>query len=916
MNRPDGVGVNWHDLVSRHARSTGIKLSAETTDELAHHLEDLYLAALDRGSDASSARREAIQALERSGLQPLTHEPRPNPQAVRAQLANDVAVTSRSRSLSMTYAFRMALRQFRLRPLFAAVTIVVLGLATAAALVVYTIVDTVVLRPLPYPAPDRLVRFWDTNVEKGLRRDPFSPVTFLDYKALPVFRDAAAWWRPDMNLVDPGLEPARVKTIETSANIFAVLGVSPQLGPGFPADGPLHSTDLVAVISDRLWRSRYSADPTIVGRLLKLNDLAYRVVGVMPPGFRFPDDVDVWQRLSWNLAQHDRQAHFMEGVARLADGVSVEQARVAADTLAIQLGERFAVSNKGWVFGVVPLLDDQLGYYRPALYVLFGAVGILFLIGCLNVASLLLTRGLSRAREIAVRTALGATPRPSVAQLFAECLTLSAFGAAVGLSITLVAVPAIAAMTPVDVPRLADATISWRVLALACGLMAAMTTAFGLVLAVLLVRKQIASNLRSGERGSSRGVQRVHQGLVVAEVALSCALLVSSALLVRTVDRMTHMSLGVDADEVTLASIQLAAASSAEAAWRTVGAHHSAILDRLREQPGVRSVGSANVLPLEHGWRGPIVRADQANIRQQDAPQAQHHSVSEGYLETMGATLVDGRFFGSQDRVDTISVAILNKTAADRHFPGESAVGKEIRSWMFQVGPLGRNLMWQLLPEGRAVQPRTRIVGVVADVQNVSLGLASEPAVFFPMRQFPFSAVTIAVSGLDTARAVGAVREAVRSVSPDTPIGAVETWGARFKARTSEPRLLMTMLSVFGAAAALLAAVGVYGLFSWSVATRQRELAIRLTLGARPIGVGAAILRHSATLVGIGLIAGWILVRTADAALVKVLFGVRPDDPTSMVVGATVLLVAALGASLPPAWRAMRVDPVEGLRTE
>ncbi len=233
----------------------------------------------------------------------------------------------------MMYALRMALRQCRLQPAFVLVTVLVLGLGTGAATVVYTIVDSVVLRPLPYHAPDKLVKFWDTNTEKGLVHDPFSPVTFMDYRALPVFADAAAWWRPDVNLLDPGLDPVRVKTIEASGNLFSVLGAATQVGPGFPAGGPFFSNDLIAVISDRLWRTRYNADPAVIGKLLNCNGTSYQVVGVMPPGFRFPDDVDVWQRLRWDLTQHSRSAHFMEGVARLADGVSLEQARGAGSAL-------------------------------------------------------------------------------------------------------------------------------------------------------------------------------------------------------------------------------------------------------------------------------------------------------------------------------------------------------------------------------------------------------------------------------------------------------------------------------------------------------------------------------------------------------------------------------------------------------
>ena len=523
----------------------------------------------------------------------------------------------------------------------------------------------------------------------------------------------------------------------------------------------------------------------------------------------------------------------MEGVARLADGVSLEQGRAAGTALAARLGTEFAASNKGWSFGVVPLLDDQLGYYRPALYVLFGAVGLLFVIGCLNVASLLLTGALSREREIAIRTALGATPRQIVTQLLAESFVLSVFGAAAGLLVALVSLPVIVAVTPVEVPRLAEAAISGRVLSMALALVAVMTMGFGLVPALVLVRRHVGTDLRSAERGSSRGTRRLYQGLVVAEVALACALLVSSALLVRTVGQMTRVPMGVSGDGVVLASVQLSAASGALEAWQTLGTSHAAILDRLREQPGVVSAGSANFLPMEHGWREALVRGDQPPGRPEEAPQAQHHSVSEGYLETMGATLLDGRLFTARDTAATEAVVVLNETAAKRYFNGESPVGREMLSWANQIGPLGRNLTWEVV-DGRRIQPRVRVVGVVADIQNVALGMPVEPAVYFPTRQFPFGAVTIAIAARDTDTALAAMRTALRSVSPNTPLGTVETWRDHFNTRTAEPRLLMTTLTAFGALAAFLAALGVYGLFSWSVALRRRELAIRLTLGARP----------------------------------------------------------------------------------
>ena len=906
---------DWRRVIGRHAQAAGVELAPETVDELAAHLDDIYLNALEQGRTESAARQQAQAALEASGLRPLRHDPRPDARRVHRGIAQDVASASSGGSFAMIHAFRMALRQFRLHQGFASITILVLGLGTGAATVVYTIVDAVVLRPLPYEAPDRLVKFWDTNVEKGLGHDPISPVTFLDYRALPAFEDAAAWWRPDVNLVDPGLEPVRVRTVETSSNLFHLLGVAPHIGPGFDRDDQLHNrSEHQIVISDRLWRSRYNADEAIIGRQLSLGAEPWTVVGVMPSGFHFPDDIDVWQRLRWDLSQHSRHAHFMEAVARLADGVPLGRAQADARSLAARLAAEFEASNRGWAFSIVPLLDDQLGYYRPALYVLLGAVGILLVIACLNVASLLLTRALSREREMAVRTALGAGPRQILVQLVAESLLLSLAGATIGLLVALVALPLILAATPVEVPRLAEASVDPRALLLTVALVAGTTVVFGLVPAQVLLKRQIGTDLRSGDRGSSLGARRMYQGLVVAEVALAYALLVSSALLVRTVSQMVQVPLGITAHDTVVASVQLTAADSGEDAWQTIGTLHAQVLDRLREQPGVRSAGAANFLPMEHGWRGPLVRIDQP-AAPDDAPQAQHHSVTPGYLETMGGRLLQGRLFTKHDDLNAEPVVMLNETAARRYFGSELAVGREMHSWLWQVGPLGRNLTWRAAGDQGYIQPTVRVIGVVADIQNVALGLPPEPAVFFPMRQFPFGANTIVINAIDSATAVAALRQALRQISPNTPLGSVQTWQERFAARTAEPRLLMTTLGLFGALAGLLAALGVYGLFSWSVAIRRRELAIRLTLGAPPAAVGTSVLSQSALLVIVGIIGGVAIMRAVQQFLASILFGVQPNDLTSTVTAAALLVAAALLASLPPAWRAMRVSPVEGLAT-
>jgi predicted permease len=920
--------INFRHEIERRVARSGLVLPDATMDELVAYLEDLHAAALEEGASADESRRRAMAALEESAFSLLQRHAAQHPDRTQAARADLVASATGRRSLNMMSAVRAALRQFRQHPTFALVTVLVLGLGTGAATTVFTIVDSVVLRPLPYANPDELVTLWDTNLEKGLAHDPISPVNFMDYRALPVFKDAAAWWRPGINLVDPGsvADPMRVNTIEVSGNLFDVLGVKPQVGAGFPAGGPFFVTnELICVISDRLWRTRYGGDPTIIGKQLSLNDTPYTVVGVMPPKLHFPDDVDIWQRVRWDYHQHSRAAHFMEAVARLASGTTLDQAQSAVHALGLRLAQENARTNSGWSARLIPLLDEELGYYRPALIVLFGAVALLLVIGVLNVATLLLTRALSREKEVAVRVALGAAPRQLITQLMAESLVLSVAGAAVGVLATLAALPLIINLTPVDIPRLDEASVDLRVLSMCLGVVGVTTVIFGLVPALLLLRTQFTTDLKAGERGSSKGPRRIYSVLVAAEVAMACALLVSSALLVRTVGRMMETPTGVNADEVTISTVQLSASAvgaptrggTMATVWFPTADVHARILDEIRQQPGVTAVGAANFLPLTVGWRNPfLVDGQPRPPRQEDLPQAQMHSVSEGYFDAMGAQLASGRDFTAFDNRDAVGVVIVNETFARRYLSDRNPVGQVIGTWAAGIGPLGTNLKTPPNYRFPAEPMPSEIVGVVKDIRNVPLAQAVEPAIYFSTRQFPFSEVFIAVKATDRLTAQSAIRNALRKVTPNVPMSVTQTWGERFAARTAEARLLMTILLFFGGLAALLAALGVYGLFSWSVATRTRELAIRLTLGAKPSSVGALVIGQSAVLVVVGVAIGLTIIRFAETALSRVVFGVTTSDATALLTASALLLLAALIACVPPALRAMRVDPVEGLRAE
>jgi predicted permease len=615
----------------------------------------------------------------------------------------------------------------------------------------------------------------------------------------------------------------------------------------------------------------------------------------------------------------------MEAVARLSPGTTFDQAQGAVDALGTRLAAENAGTNKGWNARLVSLLDEELGYYRPALMVLFGAVALLLIIGVLNVATLLLTRALSREKEIAVRVALGAAPRQLVTQLMAESLVLSVAGAIAGIAAAAAALPLIISFTPVQIPRLEDAAIDVRALGLCLGVVGVTTVIFGLVPALLLLRSQFTTDLKAGERGSSKGARRIYSVLVAAEVAMACALLVSSALLVRTVGRMMETPTGVNADDVTISTVQLSPSAvgaptrggTIDTVWVPTANTHARILDEIRAQSGVTAAGESNFLPFTVGWRNPfMIEGMPRPERQEDLPQAQMHSVSEGYFEAMGATLLRGRAFTEFDHKDSVGAVIVNEAFVKRYLSDGDAVGKTIRTWATGIGPLGTHL--KSPPNYRP--PRegmpSEVVGVVKDVNNVPLGQKVEPAIYFTTRQFAFSEVFIAVKAVDPAIAQAAIRNALRKVVPNVPMSATQTWGERFAAKTAEARLLMTILLFFGGLAALLAALGVYGLFSWSVALRTRELAIRLTLGARPSSVGALVIGQSAVLVVTGLAVGLVIVRLAESALTRVVYGVTTTDALALATASALLLVAAIVACVPPALRAMRVDPVEGLRAE
>lgn len=804
---------------------------------------------------------------------------------------------------------RYAVRGLAARPGFTLAAVAALGLGLGATTAIFSVVDAVVLSPLPYRDPGRLLTLWESDAAQGIERDRLSPVNFLDFRAEEVLADAAAWWHPEINLTDDRGEPVRATAIETSGNLFAVLGVEPRLGPGFKSPEELHDEAPEVVISHRLWTSRYGADPGIVGRPIRLNGEPYAVVGVMPPGFQFPGETDLWARLNWNLANHTRHAHFMGAVARLAPGVELDTARATLAGVAGRLEAEFPASNRGRGVHAEPLQAEVVGAFRPALLVLFAAVGLLLLLASANVANLLLARASARGREVAIRAALGAS-RWRLLRLFTiESLLLGVLGAATGLGLAWAGVKLLVAAPPLDVPRLAEVAVDGRVLGF--GLAAALATVllFGLAPAFHSSRADLQGTLREGGRGTGAAPvrQRARAALVVAEVALAVMLLVGAGLLARSFMRLLAEEPGFDPGAAMTANVELP--STLYDDWRGVGRFYGELVERLAAHPAVAAAGATGFLPLEAGWRIDYQIPGRPPLADGETPEAQHVTVTPGYFEAMGIPLVAGRTFDRRDTEQSPGAVVISRELARRAWPDEEAVGKTLISAAQGIGPLGRSLR-----ESREWE----VVGVVGDVKNAGLEAAVEPAVYLPQTQFPYRSMHVVVRGrgATAAQLAAVLREEVRRLDPGLALTEARPIATLLADSTARPRVVAFLMTSFAALALALAAVGIYGVLSYAVAQRRGEIGVRLALGATPGRVRRLVVREGMVLAALGLALGLAASVALARFLESLLYGVEPGDLPAFAVALAAILGAAWLACELPARRAARVDPLEALRSE
>ncbi|HSR52073.1 MAG TPA: ABC transporter permease [Acidobacteriota bacterium] len=803
---------------------------------------------------------------------------------------------------------RSGVRQILRAPGISGAVIAALGLGIGANTALFSVVDGVLLRPLDYRQGEQLVMLWERNDAQGLTRQGLSPVNFVDYAAQEqVFVDAAGWWRPELNLTDESGEPIRVRTIETSANIFNVVGVDPMVGPGFEEgdDAPDHQS--AVVIDYGLWQSRYGGDPAVIGKAVQLDARPFTIKGVMPPGFSFPGETQVWMALTWQPVRHSRGAHFFESVARLKDGVTAEQAQAELDALSGRLAQEFPNTNKDWGVDAVPLREELVGSVRPALLLLLGAVALVLLIACANIANLLLARGAARGKEIAVRSALGAGRARILRLMLTESVLLALAGGVAGLALAWAALRSLTGLVPVDIPRLEGATLDWRVLAFSLGLSLLTGLIFGSIPAWRAARRDLQPLLQSGTRGATgTASSRLRGMLVVGEMALATMLLAGSGLLLQSFLTLLQQDPGFRSQSISTLRVQLPQRAYREG--ERVAAFFRQLTESLREQAAIQEVGVTGFLPLQSGWRIPYEIEGRQAASPDDRPQAQHVTVTPGYFQTLGVPLLRGRHLADSDRSDTQAVVVINKALADQMWPGQDPLGEIITSYARRIGPLGETL---------TEDSRYRVVGVVGDVKNRDLTEAAEPSIYYTCQQFPYRDMRLVVrTALPADDLRGLVRQQVQRQDASLPVSEVRPLEYIVSASTSRPRFLLQLLTGFAALAMLMAALGIYGVLSFNVRQRRQEIGVRLALGAGRSAVLGLVVRQALRWSVLGLVLGIGAAYLLARSLAGLLYGVQPADPLTLGATALILLLCALAASYLPARRATSIDPLLALRSE
>jgi len=823
------------------------------------------------------------------------------------RVTEDVREMSRWRPIEqVAQDLRYAVRTLRKSPGFALFAVLALALGLGANAAIFSVVDAVLLRPLPFRDAGRLVEVWEDDSRMGFPLDTPAPANFADWKHRNhVFADMAAL-KGDLYALTGDGPPEQVEGSPVTANLFPLLGVSPILGRGFSAAEDQPGGPRVVLISYGLWQRRFAGDRAIVGHDIWLDNQKYQVLGVMPRGVTFPEQSQIWLPLALGAREWaQRDSHYLRVFARLKPGVTLAQAQREMTGIARQLAVEYPASNTQLGATVVSLRDQLVGNLKAALWAVTAGVGCVLLIACANLAGLLLARAAGRQREFAVRAALGAGRARLVTQALVESLLLAALGGALGVMLAVWAIPFLRHLVPTTLAAWSQPRIDWPLLAfLACvSILAAVLS--GTLPAMVLSRAGLAASLRQGGRTSTGGSSRLRRVLIIGEVGLAVVLLVGAGLLTKTLWKLSHVPLGFRPGGVL--TMRTALPISSDTPYRDFTARsefYRRVLEKVTALPGVVSAGYTTFLPLTNdGGTSAFIVEGAPPPPPGQINDANHRAISAAYLETIGVRLRAGRFFRDADGPDAPLVAIVNQTMARQYWPAQN--------------PLGRRFRFE-----RDKSPWFTIVGVVDDVRQMGLDLNGRAEMYFPCRQaagtygyFTPRDLAVRVNGDPLSNAT-AVERAIWEVDRNQPVADVMPMQQLIADKLVSRDIAVKLIGAFAALSLLLAALGLYGLLAYTVAQRRREIGVRMALGARPSQVLNTVLREGLYLVlgglAIGAAASWAVMR----GLASLLYSVSPSDPVVFGAAAAVLLLVGSIASCVPAYRAASIDPVTALRYE
>jgi putative ABC transport system permease protein len=801
---------------------------------------------------------------------------------------------------------RYGVRILRQSPAFTAIAVVTLALGIGANTAIFSIVDAVLLRSLPYQDPNQLVLMFDVPLD---RPDALSGISYRDFTECRaqnrVFSQMAGNAFHDLTLTRAG-EPAIVNTADVTAEIFPLLNAKPLLGRTLLSEDGKPGAAAVAVLSENLWRSRFGSNPGLIGQSIALDMRSFTVVGILPASFRYPEGAphqDVWisvmQDPLFGPLTSQPGVRLLGVIGRLKRGISLSKAQAEMNTVGARLAKEFPAEDSGLTIRIQPYRQAVVGNLKPALLILLSAVGLLLLIACANIANLLLSRATSRGREVAVRIALGASRPRIVCQLLTESALLGLLGGVAGVLLAVGAVRSLQPFLPSEVVQISSIHVGGPVLVFALLLSLAAALAFGLAPALLATPSNLQANLKEGgERTGQRGGQHVRSFLAIAEISLAMVLLVAGGLLIRSFALVTSVNPGFDPNNVTEAEVSLPQFQySTPQQWT---AFSQELLARVHAQPGLQDSALAAPLPMDRQGQATFAFSIVGNppLPPGKSTTADYATVSPGYFHVMRIPLLRGRFFSEQDSPSKPNVAIISETLARRHFANQDPVGRQMRFGFPPNGSVSRE-----------------IVGVVGDVRDVALSQKPGPMMYVPFAQAPLYGGEVVVrSSLSASSVAAAIRQSVHAIDKDLPVTDFATFPDMLGQSISRERFRTFLLGSFSAIALVLAAVGIFGVISYSASQRTHEIGIRMALGAQRRDVLHLILVQGAKLALLGLAIGVVLAFLLTRLIASLLYSVSATDPLTFGTVAIVLLGVAMTACYIPARRAMRVDPMVALR--